>query len=288
MISFRFHLLSLTAVFLALALGILLGYTVINEATVNSLENRIKAVREQKDDARRDLSIWSQFGEDVEDATIVGQLNGVRVLVIAADGTDSGTLDDLDQALANAGAIDAGRLLLSDAWAEESATTRAAIAGALGIVGPISAEAVTATAAERLATEFAEGGGPTLGALITANLIRLDAGDPAATPGADARIVIVGDGPPVGVSEPLARALGQRMPARVLVGDASSDEEFDQSLVARLREDPGEARVSTVDHVQSVRGRIAAVLALREFARDAVGSYGDRGFGADRAAPSSA
>lgn len=288
MISFRFHLLSLAAVFLALALGIVLGYTLINEATVTGLENRIETVRRQKDDARDDLATWNKFGEDAEAAVIGGQLNGVRVLIVAPEGTDSGAVDDLDAALATAGAIDAGRLVLSDKWSEEGPTTREAIAGAIGIVGPISTEAVTATAAERLATEMAAGGGPTLGSLITANLVRLDAGDPAATPGENARVVFVGGGPAHGFVEPLARALGQRMPARVLVADASSDEEFDLSLVSLLRKDPGEARLSTVDHVQSTRGRVAAILALREMGRDAVGNYGDRGFGADRAAPASA
>lgn len=288
MISFRFHLMSLTAVFLALALGIILGYTVINEATVNGLENRIKVVRGQKDEAQKNLGVWQKFGEDAESAVIAGQLNGVRVVVVAPEGTDSGALDDLDQALNNAGAIDAGRLTLSDKWAEEGPTTRVAIAGALGIVGPISTEAVTATAAERLATEMAAGGGATLPALIAANLIRLDAGDPATTPGEAARFVFIGAGAPVGFEEPFARALGQRMPARVLIADTSSDEEFDTSLVALMREDPGEARVSTVDHVQSPRGRIAVILAVRQFAQEAVGNYGDRGFGADRAAPANA
>ena len=254
MISFRFHLVSLTAVFLALALGIVLGYTVLNEATVSSLESRIKVVRRQKDEARNELSIWSKFAQDSENAVTAGQLDGVRVLIVAPEGTDSGTLDDLDRALANAGAIDAGRLMLADKWRDEGPTTRVAIAGALGIVGPISTEAVTATAAERLAAEMAEGGGATLPALVAANLVRLDAGDPAATPGENARLVFVTDAPPSGFTEPLARAVGQRMPARVLVTDASSDDEFDQSLVALLRDDPGEARLSTVDHVQSSRG----------------------------------
>lgn len=284
MISFRFHLMSLTAVFLALALGIVLGYAVINEATVNRIEDTIDVVRRQKDEARRDLTVWSKFGDEAEDAIVAGQLNGMRVLVIAPDGTDGSALDDLDQALAKAGAVDAGRLVLSELWAEEGPTTRIAIAGALGIVGPISTEAVTVTAAERLAGEFAEGGGPTLAGLIATNLIRLDAGDPATTPGPESRILLVDDGVPTGFTEPLARALGQRMPARVLVADASRDEEFEQSLVALLRSDPGEARVSTVDHVQSPRGRIAAILALRAFALGAVGDYGSSP-GADRAAP---
>ena len=44
MINFRFHLVSLIAVFLALALGVVMGSTVIDRAVVNGLENRIKHV----------------------------------------------------------------------------------------------------------------------------------------------------------------------------------------------------------------------------------------------------
>ena len=41
MINFRYHVVSLTAVFLALAVGLVLGSTVLNGPMLDALENRV-------------------------------------------------------------------------------------------------------------------------------------------------------------------------------------------------------------------------------------------------------
>ncbi|MEY2399210.1 MAG: hypothetical protein QOJ00_2384 [Actinomycetota bacterium] len=287
MISFRFHLVSLTAVFLALALGIVLGATVVNQATVKLLDDRIATVRREAADARGQLSEWSRFGDDAEAALVTGRLEGVRVLTIAPESLSSDVTDKLHSVLGAAGAVDAGTLTLDNAWSDESPRTLSDIAGALGVVGPTSLDAAVATAAARLAQDFVAGGGPTLPALAATNLVHLDSGDGASAPGPEARILIVDDGAPTGLLEPLARALGASLPARVLVGDAGPDDEVSQSLVGLLRHSPDNARLSTVDHIRTTQGRIAAVLALRDFDHQVTGDYGS-GPGADRAAPASA
>ncbi len=286
MISFRFHLVSLAAVFLALALGIVLGVAALDQATVSVLENRIKSVRTAAADARDDLHVWERFGDHAEAALVAGRLDGVRVFTVVPEGLPSGIGDRFRTLLATAGAIDAGTLILDDAWADEAVTASSDISSALGIVGPINREAAVAEAAARLARDFAAGGGPTLPALVGANLMRLSAGDPAAAPGLEARIVVVDDGAPTGLLEPFARAVGVSMPAKVLVADGSPDDEIRESLVVALRNDPGDARLSTVDHLQTLHGRVAAVFALRDFERGVVGDYGS-GPRADRAVPAS-
>ena len=52
MINFRFHLVSLIAVFLALGLGILVGSTVIDQGIVNRLDSEINNVRKENKAAR--------------------------------------------------------------------------------------------------------------------------------------------------------------------------------------------------------------------------------------------
>ena len=47
MINFRFHLVSLIAVFLALGLGILVGSTVVDQGIVNRLDSEINSVRKE-------------------------------------------------------------------------------------------------------------------------------------------------------------------------------------------------------------------------------------------------
>ncbi len=283
MISFRFHLVSLAAIFLALALGIVLSTAFLNDATVNQLESSIKRLRAEADSAQSELEDWRDFGRETEDALVAGRLAEMRVLTIVPESLDNSVADRVRSLLATAGAIDAGTLTVDDAWASETPPIDD-IAAALGIVGPRSIESAIDLAAERLALEFGAGGGATLPALIEANLMRLDAGDPSATPGSAARFLVVGDGPPSGLLEPLTRALAAASPSGVLVGDSGADDEIAESLVGVLRDDPDGAQFSTVDNLDSPTGRVAAVLALRDFDRGGVGNYGS-GHGADRAAP---
>ena len=286
MISFRFHLVSLAAVFLALALGIVLGATVVDQATVNVLECRIKSVRGDAANARDELHLWERFGDQAETAVIAGRLEGVRVLTVMPEGVSGDLVSRVHATLATAGAIDAGMLTLDSAWADDTPRSRSDIASVLGIVGPVNISAATAEAAARIATDFANGGGTTLPLLATANLVHLDSGDPATAPGAQARIMVIDDGAPTGLVEPLVRALGAKMQARVLVADASADDQIEQSLVGVLRHDPGDTKLTTIDHLGTTQGRIAAVLALRDFDAGTVGDYGS-GPGADRAVPAS-
>ena len=283
MISFRFHIVSLAAIFMALALGIVLGTAFLNDKTVSTLESRIEKVRNDATQSRDALRIWSSFGDDAEAALIAGKLDGVRVLTIVPEDLSGSVTDKIRSLLATAGAIDAGTITLDSSWADTPPRTDD-IARTLNIVGPSSIESVTAAAAERLAREFADGGGPTLPALVSASLARLDPGDPANTPGGPSRYLVIDNGAPSGLLEPLTRALATQIPKGVLVADAGPDDVVSDSLVGVLRNKPESALFSTVDHIRTVPGEIAAVLALRDFDRGATGDYGSC-CGADRAAP---
>ncbi|HVV35569.1 MAG TPA: copper transporter [Acidimicrobiales bacterium] len=283
MISFRFHIVSLAAVFMGLALGIVLGTAFINDATINRLETSIKRYRAERDDAQHNVGVWSKFADDAEASLVAGRLDGERVFTIVPEGLSGSLTDKMHALLTTAGAVDAGRLTLANAWADDPAPTDD-IAKALDIVGPSNIDSVTDAAAERLAREFAAGGGPTLPALVDANLARLDAGDAASAPGLQARFLVIDDGAPAGLLEPLTRALAAQIPKSVLVADASPDDTISQSMVVAMRNKPESALFSTVDHLDTVPGRLAAILALRDFDRGATGDYGS-GPGHDRAAP---
>jgi hypothetical protein len=283
LISFRFHIVSLAAIFMALALGVVLGTAFLNDQTVTTLEGRIEKVRKDASQSRDALRVWNGFGDDAEASLIAGRLDGVRVLTIASEGVSGSVTEKMRSLLGTAGAIDAGTITLDNSWADNPPPT-ADIAKVLNIVGPSSIQSVTDAAADRLAREFADGGGPTLPALVAANLARLNAGDPAHTPGGPARYLVIDDGPPTGLLEPLTRALAEQIPKSVLVADAGPDDTINNSLVGVLRANPQSALFSTVDHVRTVPGRVAAILALRDFDRGATGDYGSC-CGADRAAP---
>jgi hypothetical protein len=287
MISFRFHIVSLAAIFMALALGIVLGTAFLNDATVNQLESSIKSVRAENGRLEGELGDWQRFGNDAEDALVAERLTGVRVLTIVPEGLSADVRDKMRSVLEKAGAVDAGTLTLDCVWGDETPPIDE-MAAALGVVGPISIESVTDSAADKLAVDFAAGGGRTLPALIDANLVRLDGADPAATPGLPVRYLVIDDGAPVGLLEPLARALAApERPTQLVVTDASADDAVGESLVGVMRRDPKGALFSTVDHVQNVHGRVAAVLALRDLDRGVIGDYGTDD-SADRAAPAAA
>ena len=52
MISLRYHIVSLVAVFLALALGIVVGSTVLQEGTVSALRATSQEVRQRSEENR--------------------------------------------------------------------------------------------------------------------------------------------------------------------------------------------------------------------------------------------
>ncbi|MBV9932696.1 MAG: copper transporter, partial [Actinobacteria bacterium] len=82
MINFRYHLVSLTAVFLALAIGIAMGATVVDQATVKLLRSQLDSVRTranntntQNDALRAEVSRWRRFA-DQGDELVRGVLAG--------------------------------------------------------------------------------------------------------------------------------------------------------------------------------------------------------------------
>lgn len=54
MIHFRYHLVSLIAVFLALAIGVAMGATVINSAVVDALRSQVSSAERRADNVKRE------------------------------------------------------------------------------------------------------------------------------------------------------------------------------------------------------------------------------------------
>ncbi len=102
MVNFRFHLVSLTGVFLALAVGIVLGASVVNSGAVDGLRGQLGSVKQdvgrvdqQNESLRRDLATWSDFSKKAAPGILAGRLQGVPVLVAAVRGMDAEPVKDL-------------------------------------------------------------------------------------------------------------------------------------------------------------------------------------------------
>jgi copper transport outer membrane protein MctB len=125
MISFRFHIVSLTAVLLALGIGLVLGTTFLDDATVNTLENQLSDLERSLDaagdrNARQESQIdsyeqeTSALDEQVGERLFTNQLADVPVLLVATRGVDGDRVDEVTRAFGQANANLIGTWWLTD------------------------------------------------------------------------------------------------------------------------------------------------------------------------------
>jgi Copper transport outer membrane protein, MctB len=125
MINFRFHIVSLTAVLLALGIGLMLGTTFLDTATVDALRDRqddlesdIAAARERSGELTAQLDSYEEeaeaFDEQLGPRIFPGQLTDVPVLVLSTRGVDEGSVDRVTNALTLADADLLGTWWLTD------------------------------------------------------------------------------------------------------------------------------------------------------------------------------
>jgi hypothetical protein len=142
MLNFRFHIISLIAVFLALAIGVLMGSAVIDRAVVGTLEEqqdriaaRVDEVIAENDGLRAsvfELQERSQRLSDEARPLLAGSLDDVPVVVLAMRGVTPERVDDLESLLASAGADAEGTLWFNERLALVNDEQRRDLARALG------------------------------------------------------------------------------------------------------------------------------------------------------------
>ena len=121
MISLRYHIVSLVAVFLALALGIVVGSTVLQEGTVSVLRATSERVRQESDRNSRENVALKQdkarleaFGTALLPELVQGRLKGRPVVLVDTDKVDGGLRATVRKALEDAGAEIDGQITFSD------------------------------------------------------------------------------------------------------------------------------------------------------------------------------
>lgn len=296
MVNFRFHLVSLTAVFLALAVGIGLGATVVDQATVDVLQRRLDGVSERVDRTdnenqrlRSDLGRWTRFAEEASDESVEGRLTNVPVLVVGVQGTERGPVEALQASLIAAGARYQATMWLTSKLRLDKPEDMVVLADIVGSQTR-APDPVRQAAVARVASSL--GGGtapPLLRALRDAAFLDVEApvSDEEALAGIspDTRFVVV-SGAEAEVANaqlavPLASQLTVAARGRVLAAEPGREAQGrDQPghralFVGPLRDDPSvSGLVSTVDNLEDFRGRFAAVYALRELIRGKTGHFG--------------
>jgi hypothetical protein len=140
-IDFRYHLVSIVAVFLALAIGIVLGSTELQGHTIdalnaasNSLRNQLNAASAQRDNYQALTNAEEQYLQTAEPKLLASLLDGQRVVLITEPGAQGSVVDGVKQAATDAGATVTGQVALQPAFNDTSGATQASLGSINGSV----------------------------------------------------------------------------------------------------------------------------------------------------------
>ena len=301
MIDFRYHLVSLIAVFLAVALGIVIGTTALNAPILEDLEGEVAALAEDKreletrtQELQAQLDTSDAFEQAVAPSLVAGSLAG-RSVVLVATGEDvpEETVEEVTTLVGAAGGTVTGTIRLQPGYSDPAtaAEVQSYVTGPglpTGVTLPETDDtgqlvgALLAQVLMRPATPGAPAPDTAALSSVLAGLRALgvlDVDSDSVTP-ADFAVVLTA-GAPTGDDAAdrtdtlldLALALDAGGSGAVVAGDAASAGEA--GLVGVIRADPEDsAAVSTVDNVDSASGRISTVLALGREGEGTSGAYG--------------
>ncbi|MFI7453430.1 copper transporter [Nonomuraea sp. NPDC049714] len=299
MIDFRYHLVSIVAIFLALAVGIVLGTTLLEDPAIRSAEELTRQLtaekqeqREQIDEVLGQSQATDSFVTTLMPKLVEGELAGEQVLLVEAPGTNAAVREAEQEVLTAAGALVTGRLSLTERFFDPKSV------GVLdGLVNQLKpAEMTFATtagthdkvatllAATVMTTDQAQVGVPNeataavLTGLETGGFLNID-GDP------DKRATVAvmfapenpfeGEGAPAQAAAFTTLAGGLDAGGKGLVIAGADTAAAPGGVITALREDAELAkRVSTVDSADLPAGRIVIVYALREQVSGGAGQYG--------------
>jgi Copper transport outer membrane protein, MctB len=130
-IDFRYHLVSIVAVFLALAIGIVLGstelqgptYNLLNQTTAK-LQNEYDQASSQRDAAQQQADLGQNYAQAVEPVVLHNLLVGQRLLIITEPGAPASVVTAISNAATqDAGATVTGQIALQSKFFDNSDTT---------------------------------------------------------------------------------------------------------------------------------------------------------------------
>jgi hypothetical protein len=311
-IDFRYHLVSIVAVFLALAIGIVLGSTELQGHTIdvlqsssNQLKNELNAVDAQRASDEQEISAGQQFLQTAEKKLLDNALAGDRVVIVTEPGAPDSVTSGIKQAAGIAGATVTGVVALQPKFNDLSGTNQSSLSSInehlastdLTTLAP-AADSQTAyqqQAAQLIASAIldtkaaASAGG--LSAADAQTLLSAYAqqgyltvsGAPTAR-ATLAVIVIPQTAPADGQNDPasqvllaLAEQFAGASAATIVVGSAAGSAPSG-SAISVLRSSSVSSQVSSVDNADSTLGQISSIWALAEQnAGEKPNSYGISG-----------
>lgn len=295
MIDFRYHLISLVAVFLALGLGILLGSAVLGENFTARLRRAVEDVERSNDRLRaanaemsRRIESDNVFAQQAEAALVDDSLAGQEVVVFALPRSDDALLAGVREAVETAGGSMASTVTLSDRFFLDDEQGRLDLARIAGTTAT-DPEELRMEAGALIGSRAADAGAPTRGSAGDRRLERLveqletlgfvevnrEGGDDLVPQ--DALFVVAG-----GSAEPLpyedaglASSLAEGLATRSAGVLAAESRESVWGAASAVRADSEASDlVSTVDQADVAQGRIAVAIGLDLASEGTLGHWG--------------
>jgi hypothetical protein len=294
-INFRYHVVSLTAVFLALAIGLVVGTAALNGPVAENLRDQVTAVsrdnsnlRDQQNQFRDELDRAQDFASEVSPALLNGKLTGRKILIVALPNSQD-YVDQVISMLTVAGAQITAKVTVQDKFfdplndvelldlAEQASQPTVPAAGLpTNSYGVETSSALLALALEQRTPPVAPGD---LTAVLTAySEPGYIAVDDNPTGGAEAAVVV--SGLPATDTNAAKKSLAAVTLATQFAKDrplvVAGDGVVDGNLVAQIRADPALVKtISTVDNASSTQGQLTTALTVVErVVADKVGQYG--------------
>jgi copper transport outer membrane protein MctB len=300
-INFRYHVVSLTAVFLALAIGLVVGTAALNGPVADSLQTQIVSLnkdnsnkRDQITQYRDEINRSQDFATQIAPTLLAGKLTGQKLLVLALPDTDV-YADSVISMLKSAGATVTAKVTINEKFLDPNNTfelldlAEKSSEPSVGLEGlPRNSDGVETSSAQ-LARALLQRPGAlqsTSGDVTSILTAYTKAGyisvDDKATGGAEGTVVISGapavDKDAAKKSQNAVTLTNQFLGTTatkwpmVVAGDGVGD----GNLISAVRGDPVLSKdISTVDNASTVNGQVATGLAAVErFVQNKVGQYG--------------
>ncbi|MBO0775253.1 MAG: copper transporter [Actinobacteria bacterium] len=314
MIDFRYHLVSLVSVFLALAIGLVLGATALKPLVVSGLQATANRERVQIDQlittgklTQQQLAREESFARSAEPQVLAHLLAGQRVVMVTAAGAPGSATSGITTALTEAGATVSGQVQLQSRFFDTTPATRQALSQLAQQLAPPTMNLPSGSAvlqasrvlASALVTRDGPGqpapgvpdaaGGKILSGLAHSGFLTVGKGTPAA-PATLAVVVLPASPPGTSDANPvseglvtLAQQLNLAGQGTVVAGTVAGS--GPGSAIDVMRAGGRSGHLSSVDNADMVIGQIAAAQALYELLHGVYGSYGV-GSGASGPGPS--
>jgi hypothetical protein len=294
-INFRYHVVSLTAVFLALAIGLVVGTAALNGPVADSLKNQVTALskdnsnyRDQANQYRDELNRTQDFATELAPTLLAGRLAGRKLLLVALpDSKDY--VDQVKSMLTLAGATITAKVTVQDKFfdpnnntelldlAERGSQPTVPVAGLpLNSDGVETSSALLALALQQHTPEVAAND---LTAVLTAYTERSYLSvDKNPLPGAEATVIVSGL-PPVDKDAAKKTQSAVTFAAQFANGKplvVAGNGVGDGNLISEIRKDPKLVKdISTVDNGTTNQGQVATAMAVVErVVQNRVGQYG--------------